>query len=469
MRMHHSLTIRILVVLLAIVLILTVVSAVTAPPQLKVDNGSSVGVPAAQSVWAKTYGGEGDDRAFSMLQVGEDFLVVGSTKEINTTMGWALMLNGTGDAVWNRTYLEGAGTEIRYAVNTTRGYLFVGNMFTSTGDQNGYAFEVDSMGTIIWQVTLGGEKTDKFFGGVVLPDGFCLYGLTNSYGNTATAAWVVRLDTSGNLLWDNSYQQGADCALRSGVADDIGLVASGYADATGDGNYDFLLLKIAPNGNIVWNRTYGGVEAEKAYSMTNAADGYVLTGEIESQKTSTDTWVLKVDYQGNPQWARTMGGDLADSPSYITDAKDSGFLICGFTFSFGGGNRDFWLTKLSAEGNVLFSCTYGDGSFQEAYSVIDLGENQYVLAGWTDPVGKPELIGSAKYDFLAVELNAPEESQNPASLWLIAAWVVFGFALAAAVLHWVLLKKGDLKIKPRWPKIKWPKIKWPKKWPFTRW
>ena len=95
-------------------------------------------------------------------------------------------------------------------------------------------------------------------------------------------------------------EQTEDSALRAGVlSEDGNYVAAGYLDSKGDGNYDFCLLKVDPNGNMVWNKTYGGAESEKAYSMAKAPDGYVLVGEIDSPATSTDAWVLKVDEEGN--------------------------------------------------------------------------------------------------------------------------------------------------------------------------
>ena len=166
--------------------------------------------------------------------------------------------------------------------------------------------------------------------------------------------------------------------------------------------------------------------------MAKASDGYVIVGDTESPQTNIDAWVVKVDFNGNVIWDKTVGGNNADSPSYITPTKDGGFLVSGFTFSFGEGNRDFWLFKIDDSGNVLWSCTQGDAGYQEAYSVIEAGENQYVMVGWTDPLGQPALIGKATYDFYIVKLQAPQNSGGPSGLQYLA-YVLVGFAVFISI------------------------------------
>ena len=154
--------------------------------------------------------------------------------------------------------------------------------------------------------------------------------------------------------------------------------------------------------------------------------------------------MVKVDFNGNMLWAKTVGGKNADSPSCITPSKDGGYLVGGFTFSFGAGNRDFWLFKIDDSGQVFWSCTQGDAGYQEAYSVIEAGKNQYVMVGWTDPPGQPALIGKARYDFYIVKLSAPPDSNGLSSLQFIAyAAAVFGILLAALIVVFKLRHKPN--------------------------
>ena len=448
--MNHAKTVKTVGALLAILIVLTIsVSVAQTPVPLKVDDDTLVSVLPANVIWEKTYGGAADDRAFYIVPAGDGYLVVGSSRSIveNAAVGWALKLDRDGNVVWNKTFLEGFGTELRYAVNLTDGFLLVGNEFLASGDVNGYVARIDNQGTLLWKTIIGGEKTDKLFSGIATPDGFAVFGLTYSYVNGQSAAWAVKLDGDGNVIWNKTYGQTAETAARTGVlAQDGNYVIAGYTDTQGNNNYDFYLLKVQADGNLVWNKTYGGAQSEKAYAMAKAADGYVLVGEVESPITSTDAWVLKVDLNGNVLWNKTVGGKDADSPAYVTQSKDGGYLVAGFTFSFGQGQRDFWLFKINDQGHVVFSCTQGNGAFQEAYSVIETGDNAYVMVGWTDPMGQPALIGKAVYDFYVVKLSVAQNSNGTSGFQFIGYVVgVIAVLLVTLFLVYKLLRSKGKK------------------------
>jgi hypothetical protein len=195
---------------------------------------------------------------------------------------------------------------------------------------------------------------------------------------------------------------------------------AGFTNPRGEGNYDFLLLKIDSSGNLIWNTAYGGRGTQEAHSMIKASNGFVIVGDTQSTGTNIHALVIKVDFNGNLLWSKIIGGKNADSPAYVTSSSDGNYLVAGFTFSFGAGNRDFWLFKISDSGQVLSSCTKGDASYQEAYTVIETGKNQYVMVGWTDPPGRPDLIGKALYDFYIVKIDAPQASSGLSSLQFIA-------------------------------------------------
>jgi len=297
--------------------------------------------------------------------------------------------------------------------------LLVGNEFLLSGAVNGYVAKIDGQGSQLWKTILSSGKTGKLFSGIVTQDGFVVFGLTSSDLNGTSVAWAAKLDLYGNTIWSKTYEQTGDSALRSGVlAEDGAYVAAGYMNK-GDSNYDFLLVKISPSGNMIWNKTYGGAESEKAYSIARAPGGYVSVGDVNCLVSSIDAWVLKVDENGNSLWNQTVGGKQTDSPAYVTPAKDGGYLVAGFTFSFGMGNRDFWLFKISDQGQVQFSLTQGNAGYQEAYSVLETGTNSYVMVGWTDPIGHPALVGKATYDFYVIKISVVSSSSGVSSFQFI--------------------------------------------------
>lgn len=428
--------VKAIIALLVAAVVLSAVAFTQTSTPLNV-NGALINVSEGKPVWTQVYGGAQDDRAFYALPVGSNYLVVGSTKSApgndSTLMGWVLMLQTNGEVIWNKTYASGYGAEIRHAVALPDGYLLVGNQFSSAEDENGYVAKINSAGDLQWQTVVGGAKIDKLFSGTVSGDGYIVSGLSYSYGASASQAWAVKLDGAGSVIWNKTYDNGnVDCALRSSVvSSDGGCVAAGYIDQ-GDGNYDFYLQKISVDGSRVWNQTYGGDGSEKAYSMAAAPNGYILAGEATSNNNPTDACIVRVNSDGAEIWTCNIGGSDADSASYITPAQDGGYLVCGFTFSYGGGNRDFWLFSISDDGNVGFSCTYGDSAFQEAYAVAESGHDKYVMFGWTDPIGQPDMVGRAKYDFYVVKLSA--EPSGPSVLTIGLSVTIFALLVAALAL-----------------------------------
>ena len=409
--MNKALAWKIVVAFIIIAIISAAAITVFDSPQSQVDSNLT-NVSPANLVWEKVYGGQGDDRLFSAVTSGNGYLVVGSTKSIlpNTMEGWAIMLDGDGNAVWNKTFLEGSGTELRYAINLTDGFLVVGNEYLPSGNINGYAAKMDPQGNLLWQTTIGNNQTDEFYSAIATPDGFILLGLSSTSGGTNPQAWIVKIDGNGSVVWQKTYQFAEDSVVRAGVlTPDQDYMVAGYSDPRGEGNYSFLLMKIDSAGNLVWNQTYGVIGSQEAHSITLASDGYVIVGDTQIMGANIHAWVLKVNFDGKMMWSKTVGGKNADSPAYVTPSPGGGYLVTGFTFSWGAGNRDFWLFKISDSGQVLWSCTQGDAGYQEAYTVIPAGENQYVLAGWTDPPGQPALIGKAQYDFYIVKIAYPQK------------------------------------------------------------
>jgi hypothetical protein len=332
--------------------------------------------------------------------------------------------------MWNKTYLSGRGTEIRSAIVLTDGYLLIGNQFNSAEDENGYVAKINKIGDLQWQTVVGGAQIDKLFSGVYSDDGYVVCGLSYSYGAGSSQAWAVKLNKAGTVVWNQVYStRDVDCALRSAVATlDGGCMAAGYVDQ-GDGNYDFYLQKINSNGSRIWNQTYGCSGSEKAYSIAAAPDGYILAGDVTSNNSPTDACIVRVNSEGAQIWTRNVGGNDADSAAYITQAQDGGYLVCGFTFSYGEGNRDFWLFNISDDGKVGFSCTYGDSAFQESYTVIESSPDKYTLFGWTDPIGQPEMTGKATYNFYIVKLSA--ESTGLSVLTIGLSVTIFALLVAA--------------------------------------
>jgi hypothetical protein len=128
---------------------------------------------------------------------------------------------------------------------------------------------------------------------------------------------------------------------------------------------------------------------------------------------------------GNVLWQNTYGGKDFDMPSDVISLSAGGYAITGFTFSWGQGDRDFWLFKIDESGNVLWSSTQGREKYEEAYYVHEVAESEFVMVGWTNS------IGNGLYDFYAVRIRVNVNDngffQNP----LLYGSVGVGIAVVA--------------------------------------
>jgi hypothetical protein len=214
--------------------------------------------------------------------------------------------------------------------------------------------------------------------------------------------WLVKISAEGNIIWNKTFGSTTDDAGRAVTpTQDNCYMVAGYTDTQGNGEYDFLTLKIDTSGNLLWNRNYGGTQSDKAYAIAPTADGYIIAGDTCSKGAGeTDAWTVKIDLEGNMLWEKTFGGNGFDVPTCIAPASQGGFLVGGTTFSFGNGQRDFWLFKVEEAGSVGWSCTVGRSSFEEAYAVLQAGAEEFVMAGWTNS------LGEGSYDFYFVKIRA---------------------------------------------------------------
>jgi hypothetical protein len=403
---------------IALLLLIFLLIAVVTVSFLNV-NPASKSVPlqvakGASLLWEKTYGGTGDDRCFYLVNAGNGYVVAGSSTsfEIGKTVAWIVRLDQDGNALWNRTYNENFGGEFRYVTDLDDGFLIVGNTFTTLGSTNGYVLKIDNNGNPIWNITLQANcGVNKLFSAAKIQGGFVLVGLTQQTGNGNSKVWLVKIDSEGNVIWNKSYGDSADSAGRGVTltADGCYMVA-GYTDGATNEDYDFLVLKIDAAGALLWNRTYGGLESDKAYGIAPAVDGSIIAGDTRSKGAGdSDAWIIKIDLNGNFVWDKTFGGEGFDVPTCITPLSNGDYLVGGITFSFGNGQRDFWLFKINNAGRALWSCTVGRSSYEEAYAVVQNAEDmflgdKYVMAGWTNS------IGQGKYDFYIVKLEVPSEN-----------------------------------------------------------
>ena len=183
---------------------------------------------------------------------------------------------------------------------------------------------------------------------------------------------------------------------------------AGQTYTFGPGNYDFWLVRTDANGDSLWSRTFGGENDEHGSAFIQTADGgFVIAGGTRSfDAGGGDFWLVRTDANGDSLWSRTFGGEHHEGAHSLIQTADGGFVMAGQTYTFGPGNYDFWLVRTDANGDSLWSRTFGGGRDEYSFSLIQTADGGFALAGQTVS------FGAGGSDFWLVRTDA-----NGDSLW----------------------------------------------------
>ncbi len=361
-----------------------------------------------QPLWAKAYGGTSRDWAFSVTQIANgSYLIAGETWGFGAGLGDVLLINldSFGNINWART-IGGSNYDPAYcAIQTSDGgYAIAGRTQSyGAGLYDAYVFKLNPALSLSWASVFGGTGQDRFHSVVQTDDGgYVAVGSTNSFTGTYTDFLMVRLDASGGLVWARAFGQANsdDTAYAVIEAPDGYVVAGGSRQ--GIYGWDFLVLKLDENGNLLWAKAYRGGNDEIAHSLIRTPDGCYLVGGW-TQSFGAGNWdylVIKIDESGNLIWAKTYGGAGHDDYIFsLTETSDGGFAIAGASFSFGAGERDFLVIKTDPLGNLIWARTFGGASYDEAWSIVQSPDGCFTVVGWSWN------FGAGNYDVIAMRLD----------------------------------------------------------------
>ena len=301
---------------------------------------------------------------------------------------WVLKINSIGKVLWQKRYdVANVMEEITSVQATSDGeYIMAGTITDPVSGNNFWVLKLDSSGNVIWQKSYVGAGTEwRPFIRETSDGDYIMSGNSDSFSGS-TDALVLKLDSDGDILWQKSYGSGSTYAIHQ--TSDGGYIVPGTTSSFGAGSYDLWLLKLDSAGDILWQKTYGDTGNEERPSVQQTSDGgYILAGGTTPLGASTgDFWVLKLDSAGDILWQKTYGGTGPEQRSTsIQQTVDGGYILGGDTSSFGSGINDFWLLKLDSNGNILQEKTYGTAGFDFAVSIKETSDGGYVILEMTSP------------------------------------------------------------------------------------
>ncbi|MBU1076507.1 MAG: hypothetical protein KKH98_04400 [Spirochaetes bacterium] len=168
-----------------------------------------------------------------------------------------------------------------------------------------------------------------------------------------------------------------------------GTVTAGYTSSKKTGDSDFWILRLSPKGKVIWEKSYGGLGEEKAYSINTTKDGgFICTGTILSkEERGSDIWILKLSGKGDVQWMKKIENTAVETARDIMQTSDGGYILAGSTTSEGSGFSDFLIIKLNNKGNITWKKVFGGSGQDEAFSIDQTHDMGYIVAGTTGSKG----------------------------------------------------------------------------------
>jgi gliding motility-associated-like protein len=297
----------------------------------------------------------------------------------------------------------------------------ISGLHGTSGASDISVIKMDPAGNIIWQKLYGGSYNETASSIIQTNDGgFIFIGNTFTFSNDGDVSghhgnsdiWVVKLDASGNLIWQKCYgglvqDHGVDILETANGFLILGNTSSNDGDVSGNhGGQDVWVIKTDNSGNPLWQRTYGGTMPDYAPTGSHgiiqqtpdgnfiiAATTSSLDGDVTSlpPQNTHDTWIFKITPTGTIIWDKCFGGQLAsDLILNIIINNDGSFFISGYTYSpdlpGAVGNGDAWALHLDAAGNTLWIKIFGGTGFDRINGAIKTPDGGYLLTGYTSSV-----------------------------------------------------------------------------------
>jgi hypothetical protein len=413
-------------------------------------NGSSQ-APAIQ--WQKSFGGSDQDLASAVAETTDGgYITAGYTRsldgDVTVNYGqfdfWVVKMDASGEMQWQKSF-GGSGYDwARDILQTTDGgFIVTGETaliddVTGINDQYDYwILKLNPLGELQWQKTYGGSNRDIPLSIAQTNDnGYTVLGYTVSTDGDVTGNhgegdfWILKLNEGGNMQWEKTLGgSGDDVPSMIKETNDGGYVVAGttFSD-DGDisfnhGGQDYWVAKLSETGAIQWQKSYGGSDIDEAYAIQQTPDGGYIVGGISRSTNGdrteylgfVDYWVLKLSADGELQWENSLGGGDSDIAQKIIQTTDGSYVIAGYSASDTPvgqqQNFDYLIYKIDASGNQIWQKYLGGANEERPDDIKQTSDGGYIIAGWSQSLDGNVTGNHGFHDFWIVKLS-PDQLSN---------------------------------------------------------
>lgn len=402
-------------------------------------------------VWEENLGGTNQDVAtYTAITSDGGYIVTGYTNSDNVDVighksgfdAWVVKLNSAGSVEWKKIF-GGDNDDKAYSIIQDTGgkYIFAGTTNSTNGDisSNNGAFDMwvvklDTDGSILFSKTLGGSDDEAAYdiaqssdGGYVLAGESKTDMLAGNINKGGFDAYIAKITNSGTTSFQKLYGGSADESMKS-----VGITATGVIFAAGEtlsndydvsgnkGGADYWVLRLKSNGSLVWAKTYGGTSNDNAHSLAITGNAVVIVGETESNNGNVgmnyggdDFWALKIRANGAITYSKVYGGETSDIARTVVRTSDGGVIIAGESESDSDhvsnnyGADDFWVIKLNTNGIKQFEKNYGGADTDIAYGIAQSADGNYIVVGASQSDNVDVSDNNGNDDFWVVRFDNP--------------------------------------------------------------
>lgn len=329
------------------------------------SDSDTISVTINNIIFSKLFG-EGKGRA--LIQTNDGSYIVTGLSDNKVLL---LKITADGNEIWRNTYNTGEGYEVQQTDDG--GFIIIGH--------NGYeiiVIKTNINGTEEWSKLIkildssNGRSIKQTSDGGYILTGYSRY-------RTDEQTTLIKLDSNGNKIWDKVYTFGIRGYCVQ-ITNDGGFIISGAG---------YSIMKTDNMGNRQWQNNYGGT-INSGYQIQKCFDGgYIIIGTSYTNNTYSDFSILKIDSDGNNEGERSFNesGNSSDFGYAIKQTNDGGFILCGTTSKFGDNDKDIWIIKVNASGTKEWDRIFGKYEPDVSTDIIQTADGGYLLAGYTQSFG----------------------------------------------------------------------------------